>query len=323
MNNNCLIIPGLFFLLFFFSTPVTYSASNEINLTQSKLIQLALHLEVADNELRYEFIYLALAEMYNTYTDELDRSYKKLPRDPKKRAKISRWRYAIQSYIDSLDNMFLLLDSGQPIDFFISPQNKIILLIAQQPVIISGPNTGANKQIESNIVNEFCQRYDCREYFAEAIDSERNTIGAGVTDKQLDYYDSTTSYWSIKNNMQAEFITSNGISFVFKNFKNRSEKELWASSLVNELEVLNDSLNDAHNKGNRIQWSFVNIHELPLTDNAYKISINSNGDFIKISLPILGANPALFAQLKPLIESHFDNRLISYIIIENAEKYYQ
>lgn len=293
--------------------------SSEINLTRSKVIQLALHLEAAEPELRYEFAQIALIEMYNSYQKELKKSRDDLPENAKKRAKIRRWRYATHSYLESLDQLFLLMDSEMPLDYFISPQNKIILLIAEQPVIISGPNSGANKQIETNIVAQFCQSFDCTEYFAETlIDKER--LKKTAEKEQLA---AITGSWSIKYNMQADFITSNQIVFNFINIKNRQEKERWALNVTKELVQLIQSLKLALDKGNLIHWSTLMIHELPVTDNAYKININSDGDYIKASLPLTGTHKSLFEQLKPWIISHFGNQQVSRTIIKNADSYFK
>ncbi|MCU7939966.1 MAG: hypothetical protein KZQ64_05385 [gamma proteobacterium symbiont of Bathyaustriella thionipta] len=91
----------IIFSLFIF---IPYGAilASEINLTRSKLVQLALHLEVADNEKQYDFSRLALLEMYNTYQYELERSFTHLPETIKNRSKLRYWRYATQSYLETI-----------------------------------------------------------------------------------------------------------------------------------------------------------------------------------------------------------------------------
>ncbi|NOQ78483.1 MAG: hypothetical protein GQ546_03685, partial [Gammaproteobacteria bacterium] len=146
-----------------FSNSSVYAS--EINLSRSKLVQLALHLEVADKQKQYDFSRIALIEMYHTYQYELQRSLTHLGKTLKKRAKVRSWRFATQSYLETINNYLYLMDSGSDFSFFISKQNKIFLIIGDVPVIITGPNSGADKQIEKNIVEQFCLQYDCREYF--------------------------------------------------------------------------------------------------------------------------------------------------------------
>jgi len=62
--------------------------------------------------------------------------------------------------------------------------------------------------------------------------------------------------------------------------------------------------------------------ELPLTDNAQKIILNKQMDFIKIQIPLLASNKDLFDLLKPWIQSIFKEKNKFRIIIKQADSYY-
>ncbi len=334
------------FCLFFVIFSCTYSlflfASNEISFTRSRLIQLALHLEAADPELKYEFSRIALSEMYDAYQSELTKSYTNLPRDPKKREKVRRWGYATHSYLKSLDHVFFQLDSGKVLDFYVSRQSKIILMIEdEQPVIISGPNNGANKQIEQNIVEQFCLLYECREYFAstqlpeskvsidqfsmgqESYSSELYSSVQGIINKNI------RGAWSFNSNKQVDFVTSNNIIFRFTSIKNRSAKQNWALDIAKEINLLLNSLVKAKMKGFKIHWSSLKIEVLPVTDNAYKVTINRQGEFIKLPLPMLGDmvgdmagdSQLIVIQLVPWMQNYIDNNSVSKVIINGPEQF--
>ena len=312
------------FLSLFSSTSVL--AASEINVTRSRLVQLALHLEVADPELKYEFYRIALIEMYNTYLEELNKSYTNLPRNPKKRAKVRRWGYATHDYLEYLDQYFFQLDSGSAMDFYVNRQNKIVIFIeGESPVIISGPNPMANKQIEYNIVEQFCQLYDCIEYFERThYDNNRpldDTDVEGIDSDETLLYGQITGTWNIKKDMQADFVTTSGVVVEFSSLKNRSFKEQWALDIANEIEDLINGLDNAQRKGNKIQWTLLNMNESSIADNTHKIIINSKGDFIKLSLPLIRNSKTLFQQLVPWIKTRFEKNRNSPIIINNAEKY--
>ena len=110
--------------------------------------------------------------------------------------------------------------------------------------------------------------------------------------------------------------------FIFSTIKSRQRKEQWSIAVAQEVLKLIKALATAQKKGNRIEWSALKIEDLPLTDKAHQININSRGDFLKLSLPRLGANKDLFVYLVPWIASHFDKREISRIIVNNAERYF-
>ena len=312
----------LFFFLLMFN--ISSYASNEINLTRSKLIQLATQLKAADSALKYDFTYIALTEMYDSYQRELLRSLENQPANLKKSKKIRHWRYATQSYLEILDHAFFQLDSGKPWEFWITKQDKIIILIeGEQPVIISGPNNGANKQIEHNIVEIFCLQYDCEPYFEQTLinkiilPNENDFISEALTS-----YDQISGLWSLKNNSQVDFICSNGISFRFLTIKNRIEKEHWALEIANELDLLISQFMTIREKGLIIHWSSLKIVDLPVTDQAYKVIIN-NDDFIKLNIPNLAHHEGIFTRLIPKIQAIVQKNNSPDITILHAEQLFQ
>lgn len=315
-------------LVFFLCIQATFAF--EINLTRSKLIQLALHLEVADKALQYDFSRIAILEMIHTYEQELLRSHKSLQELPnskirnksRKSKKIRSWQIATRSYLKTIDQYLFAMDSGVSIEFLISKQNKIIILIGKQPVIISGPNSGSDKQIEHNIVEQFCLSYDCREYFEK---THMDTNELTPTEEVPVTYSEITGEWTIHSDLQADFTTSNGLVFKFSNIKERALKEKWGIRIANELSLINKQLKVAEEKGNKINWNMLEIIELPLTDNAQKIMIDNNR-FIKSSLPLLGKNYLLFMNLKPWIKNNFKphpDKISGFrITINNSDSYF-
>ncbi len=321
----------LLFLLLMFN--ISSYASNEINLSHSRLIQLATQLKSAqaDSALKYDFSYLALLEMYNSYQHELYVSLEKQPGNLKKQAKLRHWRYAVQSYLKNLDHIFFQLDSGKPWDFWVNQQDKIIILIeGEQPVIISGPNNGANQQIESNIVEIFCRQYDCQPYFRQT-ETEMDKAALANKNKLLSQKPAilpaidaqSSGLWSLKSNSQVYFISSNGIIFSFLTIKNRSSKENWALEIANEFDLLLSQFKTIQKKGFIIHWPSIKLEDLPVTDRAYKLIINNNNDFIKINIPLLAHNQEIFVQLMPEIQALVEKNKSLSITIMHAEKLFQ
>lgn len=281
-------------------------------------MQLALHIEAEEEDKQYDFSQIALLELYNSYQFELDRSYTHLPATAKKRAKVRHWRFATQSYLETINNYLYLLDSGARFNFFVSKQNKIFLLIEGIPVIISGPNSGADKKIENNIVEQFCSQYDCHEYFEKTHRSSGMSVSSD--DPENFFNQESTGQWAF-NSKQVSLTMSNGLIFNFSNLKNRQYKERWAIEVSNELFLLLAHLKRMQDKGKIISWSSLLIEELPLTDNAYKIIVNKNNDYIKLTIPFLGDKPLLFKLLIPWLKKSFKYQSDYRMIIDNADKY--
>ena len=82
-----------------------------------------------------------------------------------------------------------------------------------------------------------------------------------------------------------------------------------------------DYLKRTQKKGRAIDWSFLKIEELPLTDRANKVIFNQNNDYFKLAIPFLGESPLLFNALIPGIKSYFENSSDYRMIIDNADQY--
>ena len=298
--------------------PLNTVIANEINLTRSDLILLARHLEVAEPELKYEFSRIALLEMYYAYQDEIKRSKDAIPEDKKKKRKVQNWRYATQAFLDNLDQIFFEIDSGSSLDFFINRQNKLILLVSGKPVMISGPNGGANKEIEINIVDQFCETYDCLEYFADPESPETESHLKFSDHEKLE---SLTGIWTLKKNRKSEFVTDIGIVFEFNSLKNRVEKEQWATNLANEILQILEQLESIDSDYKNINWSFVELETLPVTEQAYKLLLNDKGEFLKVRISNVKHARVLFQQLKHWLGNRFVKPGVSRLLIKNAENY--
>lgn len=295
---------------------VTSQAASEINLTRSRLIQLAHSIETADSGRKYDFLHIALEQMYNAYAVEAEKASGNIPDNAKKRAKVFRWQFSSYRYLDSIESAIVLLDGQENPDFFISPQNKIIVLFNDQPpVIITGPNNGANKLIEKNIVDEFCLLYDCVDYFKK---TEQQAIKQNNTpDTEL------TGSWMIKRNFKGAFVSDAGITFNFDNLKKRHDKEQWMNSVYQELLLILGSLKNAKTRSYAINWQILTLRPLPVTDNASKLIINSEQHFLKVNTPLLVTRPELFAQLKNWLKARFNHNKPLPAIIEHSEHYFK
>ena len=260
-----------------FSSPFVYSPlayATEINLSRSELLQLAQHVQRDDEEKHYYFSQIALYEMLNSYQRELQRSYTKIPKTLARRAKVRHWRFATYAYIETINEYLFLMDSGVRTSFFISPQNKIFLLIGDVPVIISGPNSGENKKIEKNIVENYCLEFDCQDYFKQ----QKSAIPTTQFEQLL------SGEWSITTQHQFSYIVNDKLIFNFSSMQDRKNKQKWVMELASELNLLLNALHRVKEKGKPIDWSLLMIEDLPLTDNADKVIINQRADYIKIAL---------------------------------------
>ncbi len=307
-----------FFIALFIScfSPSLLFAAFEIKLTQSHLLRLAEQLQKEDAARKYDFLHIALQQMYTSYAIEAEKAALERPPNAKKRAKIYRWQISSHQYLDSIENALIQLDIQDNPDFFISKQHKVIVLLDDHPpVIISGPNNGANRIIEQNIVEQFCLLYDCSKYFEKTQSGTAFQLPNPGTE--------FSGSWTLKRDFKGAFVSDVGLIFNFNNLKQRKAKEQWMSEVYRELLVILDALQKAKNKAYTINWSVLKLEPLPVTDQAYKLLINTKQQFLKVNVPLLGKANGLLNLLKPWLKYYYIKSDYKTIVIEHSEAYRQ
>ncbi len=305
------------FLFLFFCLNASADHGTEINLTQSRLIHLAQQIQQADPARKYDFLLITLQQMANAYAEEAEKVALEKQKTLKKHAKAVHWQYSSYRYLDSIESAIVQLDIEENPDFFISKQNRIVVLFTDQPpVVVSGPNNGSHKRMEKNIVEQFCVIYDCSEYFKS--NSENNSL-----QEQLEDPGEFGGIWNIQRDFKGLFESDTGISCSFKSLKNRTAKEQWMAALHQELILILDALKKATSKGVIVNWPLLKLEPLPLTDNAYKLLINQQKSYIKVNVPVLFHNPELFRRLSPWLKQRFIKSQNQPIMVKNCDRFFK
>ncbi|WP_198264567.1 hypothetical protein [sulfur-oxidizing endosymbiont of Gigantopelta aegis] len=303
--------------------------SAEINLSRSQLTELARHIqrnngsdsEQSLSQKKYDFIRIALVEIIAAYEQEIDKSLQHKQKSLKKRVKTRRWQLATQTYLATLNDNLHRMDSGASLDFLISQQNQIMLLIDARPVIVSGPNAGSDTVIEKKIVTQFCLVNDCKAYF-KASDQSDILKSDNAIQSARHVLEDVSGTWNMRSSLRAEYVTSNGLSFKFSNVRDRVAKQAWVYRILAELLLLQGQLRMIQEKGNLIHWQSMKLLKLPETDNASKIIINQQGDFVKVTIPELAKSPLLFMELVPWIQQQLVQKSAFSININQAEQFF-
>ena len=312
-NHSAVLL--LFFLSAFLQAQFSHAA--EVNLSRSVLVQLALSVAEQDVTQQYQFSKIALLAMYESYQYEIERALtQQAPDSAKKRLKLKHWLMSAENYLDTLNSYLFQLDSGAPIHFFVNKQDKIFILIGSLPVIVSGPNAGADKQIQSSIVEQYCLQYDCQMMFNDEHRAETDNAPLIFS------ADSENSgEWQLTTDRQARYVMTNGLVFYFSNIKNRAHKELWAMTIATDANLISAFLQRIAAQGKTIYWQQLQLRELPVTDKRSKIIINHHNDFIKVALVQLDKQSELFIQLIPWLKNRITEQAFQQFNIKNSDKY--
>jgi len=112
--------------------------------------------------------------------------------------------------------------------------------------------------------------------------------------------------WHFQDKSQPEYITRDGLHFIFGDIKNRLRKQNACLNIIKELKLMVDILREANDKGIYVDWSYLYITSD--TDNPdARLVINDSGDSIIIELNELAKQPDLTEAAMPWIRAQTEN----------------
>lgn len=295
-----------------FTLPLNCWPAAEINLARSQLAVLAQKLEAASSDKKIEFARIALTQMYMTYEFELNHSYSERPGKLKNKTKLSRWRYATNHYLKEIENALNQILSGNEYGFFVNQQDRIVFFVSGETLMISGPNNKADRLMESNIINLFCDLFDCQDHLTKDEEKYFENIQPIVN-----------GYWLMDKKHKADFYINKGILFRFESLNNRKAKENWSLHLTQDLLLLLQTLNFIKTKDYLIDWTSISISSNPAQVDSVKLTINKKRDFIYVTLPTLSKTSEIFQQMKPWLQQYqLNNVPVDTAFIIHSEQYY-
>ncbi len=301
------------FSILLVTLPITCWPASEINLARSQLAVLAQNLEIASSDKKIEFARIALTQMYITYEFELNHSYNERPGELKSKTKLNRWRYATNHYLREIENALNQILSGSDYGFFVNQQDKIVFFVSGETLMISGPNNKADSLMESNIINLFCDLFDCQDHLTKDEEKYFENIQPIVN-----------GYWLMNKKHKADFYINNGIIFRFESLNNRKAKQNWSLHLTQDLLLLLKTLNFIKTKDYIIDWASISISSNPFQVDSIKLTINKKRDFIYVTLPTLSKSTEIFQLMKPWLQQYqLNSAHVDKAIIVHSEQYYK
>jgi len=128
--------------------------------------------------------------------------------------------------------------------------------------------------LDERIINHICSgRYCDPELLAITQNKFKRTIIIEAT-------------WSVTEDSTPEYLTSDGLHFMFTDLEQRSRKQIAALKVIKEIKFITETLKDAKSKGVLLEWESLSIKPFQGSYD-YRISLNQFGDTIYIKLPEL------------------------------------
>jgi hypothetical protein len=271
------------------------------------LDQLAIGLKNAPGPVRADLAYTAISELAAAFTEESRLAREEIRRQPGQR-KLRRWAVAVENLAFELDDLAQTVTSQSSVQVVFGPGKSLYLVVDDKPVVVSGPRSKDQADLEKRIVSRFCSLHPCSQLVPEPLTSEALPVPDTST---------ATTRWSFSEDAGPVCSTDDGLVFQFDNASDLRRKREACARVVTELHLLAAQINQRKGTGTRVKWKAVEISTLPL-GVYHEIQLNDEGDTLNLYVPALASAPDLFLLLRPWLAANVSG-VNQPVMISNAE----
>jgi len=291
--------------------PLSAGEPAEIQLGPKPMTALVAHLADAGPGPKADLAWIALTELIQSFETELDRALQAPQPRPGARAKLRRWNAGTAGYVADLRALHGVLERGASVALDSEPDGSLLVIVAGQPTVVSGPDIAHQEDLEKRILESFCSIHDCPA--AETGDQTETERAGRLTASR---HVPEVGVWSFGDDRAIRYETSDGLAFEFSDPRGRPAKELACKALAKELRQVLRALRQARDAGHSIDWRRLAV-EPPLWGEDPRVVVNREGAYIALPVPELARQPALLAEARPWLEARMADR--PYLLIMSGD----
>jgi len=298
-------------LLFLCLAPLGIATASEAGAAKKEpayhLDQLASGLKDAPGPVRADLAYAAISELAASYALESRLAHQEMRHQPGQR-KLRRWALAVESLASELDELAQTVTTQSSVHIGFGPGSSLYLIVDDNPVVISGPRTEDQPDLEKRIVSRFCSLHPCKQLIPMPRPSDAEPVISSRT---------TKTHWSFSEDAGPICSTDDGLIFQFDNASDLRRKREACARVVAELNLLAAEIIQRTKTGTRLNWKAMKIVTLPFGVR-HEIQLNNDGDALDLYVPALAAAPDLFMLLRPWLAANVSG-VHHRAVISNAE----
>jgi len=235
-----------------------YEIANEIR-SQS-------HQEFAD------FIKICLQELAYMYEEEATRPDESPGREIA--GGTGAWRAETMSVANQLYQVADSVSPAMDLDVDRDDSGELMIRVEDKIYIVSNPVINKPFALDERIIKRVCQtRYCSPDIVSRQEKLNKRTIIIEAN-------------WVIAEGEKPEYVTRDGLHFVFDSLDERSRKQIGSLKLIREIKLITESLKDAVKKGVLLEWDLIAIKPFQGSYD-YRIQLNRFSDSIHLTLPEL------------------------------------
>lgn len=264
--------------------PVLRVYQNDVPLTRQQkhiaLIHVADKIKQGSSADLMDFSKIALKEMAYSYEEEAIKTNNEKAVDIKDRNKLYRWSVSTLEYADYLHFISDSINEQSKIEIETDNSGELLIIVNDRPFFIISPSLHEPEILDQKIIEKVCQSRDCQlelSGFKDELDTRTIVVEAD---------------WHLTDRSRPEFVTADGLHFIFNDIKNRTDKQNVCLKIIKELRIISDLLAQAHGDGLYIDWNHIQVQQIG-NNKRYKLIFNRAGESFLVEATELAKLPEL------------------------------
>ena len=253
--------------------PSEARSGGPIELQPARLATVARQVSQADAAVQWDFANIALDLLLESYRQELHSAATERASTSGRRAKLASWRAGTRDLISRLESSHARLADGATLGIRVDAQDQVLIVIEGLPVAVSALRPDAEQLIDEQILGRFCGYNDC-------------SVLAGGSPSDHHHPGITAGTWYFAPNTPPTFESGQLFRCEFTDTGSRRQKSEACSRAANEALQLASRLEQAKERGYRIDWDLL-ANSWPADLANGRIVVNRDGAYIEMPTPTL------------------------------------
>ncbi|MGB5259257.1 MAG: hypothetical protein WBO34_01905 [Gammaproteobacteria bacterium] len=271
-----------------------------------RLNELAMAIADEHVMLRVDLARIALSELAAIYDEEAEQARRDMRLKAEKPG-LWRWSTAVKDLAADYATLAGSITLTTPIEVRVGPDNSLHLVINGRLVAVSSPRMNEQLAFEQHVIEQFCNLNRC----ADLLDDPAIALVPMTSQRSVD------TRWSFSQGMGPVCETTDGLQFQFRNMDNLDRKRDACSRAVRELNDLASAIARNMAAGVRVDWGRLAIH--PLADGNEQVTLNREGDYLRLPLPALAERKELFIIVRPWLAAKSQGTPYQLVVLHAGE----
>ena len=271
-----------------------------------RLNDLAIAITDEPVTLRVDLARIALAELATIYDEEAERARRDVHRQGRKSG-LMRWSRAVRDLALDYATLAESITLSTPVEVSIGPENSLYLTVDGRMVAVSSPRMNEQLEYEQRVIEQFCSLNRCEDLLNDPAILVKTTTPqpTGMT------------RWAFSQHMGPVCETADGLQFQFRNLENLGRKRDTCARVVDELNTLSAAIARHTAVGTRVDWDQLII--APQTDGNDQVTLNLEGDFLRLPLPYLAEREQLLIVIRPWLAAKVRGTPYTLVVLHAGE----